>query len=58
MLLFRFIVFGLLGLSALSFAFYIGTGEARYRTWGLRLLRWVLVAGLAFFAVLVLERIA
>ena len=58
MLLFRFLVFGLLGVSALCFAFYIGTGEPRYRAWGLVLLKWLVVAGLAFFGVLVLERIA
>jgi hypothetical protein len=58
MLLFRVLIFGLLALSAVSFAFYIGTGDPRYRLWGLKLLKWMLVAGLSFFAVLVLERVA
>ena len=57
MLLFRFAVFFLLLAAGVSFAFYIGTGQQRFRAWGLRLLKWAVMAGLAFFGVLVLERL-
>jgi multisubunit Na+/H+ antiporter MnhB subunit len=58
MLLFRWAVLLLLMGAAVCGAFYIGTGQERYRRWGLRTLRWVVVAGLAFFGVLILERLA
>ena len=58
MLLFRWLVLFLLLASAISFAFFIGTGQARYRQWGLVILKWTVLAGLAFFAVLILERLA
>jgi len=57
MLLFRWILmFLLLGCIA-SFGLYTATGEERYRNIGLRILRWVVLAGLGFFGVLVLERV-
>lgn len=58
MLFFRFAVFLLLAGAALCFAFFIGTGQQRFKRWGLVTLKWMIVAGLAFFAVLILERIA
>lgn len=58
MLLFRLLVLFLLLASAISFAFFIGTGQARYRQWGLLILKWTVLAGLAFFGVLILERLA
>lgn len=58
MLLFRFLMFALFGASLLCFAFYIGTGQVRYRRWGTVVLKWTVVAGLAFFGVLILGRIA
>ena len=57
MLLFRFLMFALLGASALCFAFFVGTGQDRYRHWGWVILRWTLVAAFAFFGVLILERV-
>ena len=57
MLLFRFAIFFLLLAAGVSFAFYIGTSQERFRTWGIRLLKWAVMAGLAFFGVLVLERL-
>ena len=52
-------LFGLLAVAAvLSFAMYAGTGERRWRDIGWRILKWTLVAGLGFFAVLILERLA
>ncbi len=58
MLLFRWTVMLLLMIAGVSFAFYIGTGQARYRYFGLRVLKWTVIAALGFFAVLVLERLA
>ena len=57
MLLFRFAIFFLLLTAGVSFAFYIGTGQQRFRTWGLKILKWSVIAGLGFFGVLILERL-
>jgi hypothetical protein len=58
MLLFR-LVFGLLLVSGvLCFAMSIGTGQAIWRRRGLVIIKWTVLAGLGFFAVLILERLA
>jgi len=57
MVIFR-LVFGLLLLAGiLCFAMYIGTGQAVWRHRGLVIVKWTVLAGLGFFAVLVLERL-
>ena len=56
MLLFRWIFMLLVLMAALSFCFYLGTGQRRYRRWSLLLIKWTVVAGLAFFAVLFVGR--
>jgi hypothetical protein len=58
MLIFRWIVLLLLVAGILCFAMYIGTGQKRWRAIGIRVIKWTVIAGLAFFAVLILERIA
>lgn len=58
MLLFRWLILLLLLGAAVSFAFYAGTGQTRYRRWGLLTLKWTLIAAGGFFAVLILERLA
>jgi hypothetical protein len=58
MLVFRWIVLLLLIAGILCFAMYIGTGQVRWRQWGLTIVKWTVVAGLGFFAVLALERMA
>ncbi|HEX6361581.1 MAG TPA: hypothetical protein VFZ93_01390 [Albitalea sp.] len=58
MLVFRWILLLLLIAAVLCFAMYVGTGELRWRGYGVRLVKWVIVAGFAFFAVLFLERMA
>jgi len=58
MLLFRWTVMLLLLVAGVSFAFYIGTGQAKYRLFGLRVLKWTVIAALGFFGVLFLERLA
>jgi hypothetical protein len=56
MLFFRWVLLLLLVAGLLSFAMYVGTGQTRWRGLGLRLVKWAVIAGLAFFAVLILER--
>jgi hypothetical protein len=58
MLLFRWTMMLLLLAAAVLFVFYAGTGQARYKRWGLITLKWTLIAAFGFFAVLILERIA
>ena len=58
MLIFRWIVLLLLVAGLLCFAMYVGTSQARWRTLGVRVVKWTVVAALAFFAVLILERLA
>ncbi len=58
MLLFR-LVFGLLLVaSVLCFAMFIGTSQPVWRRRGVLVLKWTLLAAAAFFAVLILERLA
>ena len=57
MLLFRWVFLLLLLAAGVSFAFYAGTGRARYRRFGLVVLKWTLLAAFGFFAVLILERV-
>ena len=57
MLVFRFLVLLCLLASAVSFAFYVGTGQPRFKVWGWKILKWTLLAAFCFFAVLILERI-
>ena len=58
MLIFRWVVLLLLVAGVLSLGMYVGTGEVRWRNLGIRIIKWTVIAGLGFFAVLVLERMA
>ncbi len=58
MLIFRWLAMLLLLTAAVSFAFYAGTGQVRYRRFGLLILKWTVVAALFFFAVLFIGRLA
>ena len=58
MLLFRWLLLILLLAAIVSFMFYAGTGQARFRRYGLVILKWTLIAAFGFFAVLILERVA
>jgi hypothetical protein len=57
MVIARTIVLLLLVAGLVCFAMYIGTGEPRWRLFGVRIVKWTVVAGLGFFAVLMLERL-
>ncbi|HYP82206.1 hypothetical protein [Variovorax sp.] len=56
MLVFRWAIILLLLVAGVSFAFYAGTGQPRYRRFGWIVLKWTLLAALGFFAVLIAER--
>ena len=58
MLIFRWVVLLLLVAGLLSMAMYVGTGQQRWRLLGIRIIKWTVIAGLGFFAVLILERMA
>ena len=58
MLLFRWLILFLLLAAVVAFMFYAGTGQDRFKRFGLIILKWTLIAGFGFFAVLILERIA
>jgi hypothetical protein len=58
MLLFRWAMMLLLLAAGVSFAFYAGTGQPKYKRVGLVILKWTVLAALGFFGVLILERIA
>lgn len=58
MLVFRWLLMLLLLAAGVSFAFYAGTGQAKYKRFGLVVLKWTLFAALGFFLVLVVERLA
>lgn len=58
MLLFRWTMLLLLLTAGVCFAFYAGTGDARFKRVGLLTLKWTVLVALGFFAVLILERIA
>ena len=57
MLIFRWLFLLLLLTSVGLFAFYAGTGDVRYRRFGLIVLKWTVGAALFFFAVLIIQRI-
>lgn len=58
MFIFRTIVLLLLVAAALNFAIYLATRERRWLQHTRLIIKWTVVAGLGFFAVLLLERIA
>ena len=58
MLLFRWLILLFLLAAIVSFMLYAGTGPARFKQFGLVVLKWTLIAVFGFFAVLILERVA
>lgn len=58
MLIFRTLMFVLLGGSVLCFGMYIATGQARYKNLGIAILKWTVIAGFGFFGVLIASRMA
>jgi hypothetical protein len=58
MLFFRWVILLLLVAGLVCFAMFVGTGQARFKVYGIRIVKWTVIAGLGFFAVLILERLA
>jgi hypothetical protein len=58
MLLFRWLILLLLLGAIVCFVFFAGTGQQRFKRYGLVILKWTLIAAFGFFGVLILERIA
>jgi len=58
MMIFRLLIGLLMAASILCFAMYIGTRQDVWRRRGVLIIKWTVIAGLGFFAVLVLERLA
>lgn len=58
MLFFRWLILLFLLSAVVSFMLYAGTGQVRFKRFGLTVLKWTLIAAFGFFAVLVVERVA
>jgi hypothetical protein len=54
----RTLVLLLLLACVVLFLLYAATGQTRYKKFGLIVLKWTLLAGFGFFAVLIFQRIA
>ena len=57
MLIARWLVLLLLGAGLVCLSLYLATGQLRYRLLGVRLIKWTVIAGLGFFAVLIVEEL-
>jgi hypothetical protein len=57
MVIFRLVFGGLLLAALLCFAMYIGTRQPFWKQRGVVVLKWTVLAGLGFFAVIALERL-
>lgn len=57
MLFFRWLLILLMLVAGACFALFVITGQARFKRYGLLILKWTLVSAFGFFAVLTLERL-
>lgn len=57
MLVFRAVMILMVVLIVVSMMFYAATGQVKYRRFGLLAIKWLLLAGMGFFGVLLLERL-
>jgi hypothetical protein len=55
-LLFRWVLTLLMGAAGVSFVLFIVTGQAKYKRFGLAIVKWTLLAALGFFLVLAAQR--
>jgi hypothetical protein len=58
MLVFRWLFMLLMVASAVSFVFYVGTGNPRYKRLGIVILKWTIIAAVFFFIVMFAARLA
>ena len=57
MLIIRWLALALLLAAAVCFGLYAATGQARYKRLGFAIFKWTVIAGVGFFAVLLIERL-
>ena len=57
MLIFRWLVFALLFAAGVLFAMYAVTNQPRYKRIGFALFKWTVIAGVFFFAVILMDRL-
>lgn len=57
MLIVRWLALLLLLAAAVCFGLYAGTGQARYKQWGLVIFKWTIIAAVVFFAVVLVDRL-
>lgn len=57
MLVFRAVMILMVVLIVVSMMFYAATGQMKYRRFSLLAIKWLVLAALGFFSVLVLERV-
>ena len=57
MLIFRWAMMLLMLGVVASFVVYVATDDVRYRTLGIKILKWAVLAAMGFFGVLILERL-
>lgn len=57
MLIFRWTMMLLMLGVVASMVFYVATGEVKYRTLGIKIVKWAVLAAAGFFGVLILERL-
>ncbi len=58
MLVFRWLFMLLMVASAVSFVFYVDTGNPRYKRLGIVILKWTIIAAVFFFIVMFAARLA
>lgn len=58
MVLFRWVILLSLVSAIFLFVLYAATGQLRFKTWGLIVLKWTLIAAFGFFAILIADRVA
>ncbi|MDO9279718.1 MAG: hypothetical protein Q7U05_14285 [Polaromonas sp.] len=56
MLIFRWLLILLMLAAGACFALFAITGQARFKRYGLLILKWTLISAFGFFAVLTVER--
>jgi hypothetical protein len=57
MVVFRSLILLFLLAAIVSFMFYVGTGQVRFKRYGLTILKWTLIAAFGFFAVLIVDSV-
>ena len=57
MVVFRTLILLSLLAAIVSFMFYAGTGQVRFKRYGLTILKWTLIAAFGFFAVLIVDSV-